>query len=323
MTEPMPKTPDIVVAALYKFAPLANLDAVKQPLLETCLRAGLFGTLILAPEGINGTIAGSRSGIESVLDHIRRLPGCRDLHHKISFANDNPFLRMKVRLKTEIVTMGIRGIDPTDSVGTYVEAEDWNDLISDPNVIVIDTRNDYEVGIGSFEGAVDPQTTSFRDFPNWFRANRAALAGSKFAMYCTGGIRCEKATAFLKKEGIDEVYHLRGGILKYLETIDEHSSLWQGQCFVFDQRVSVGHGLALGSYEMCYACRWPIAKADKASNHYVPGVSCPKCHDKHSDAQKQRFQERQRQIERAKRRGTRHLGAVQNPNVEEKIGQSE
>lgn len=320
MTEPKP---DIVVAALYTFTALPNFSAFKPPLREACRNAGVTGTLILAPEGINGTIAGTRSGIDTVLGHIRSLPGCQDLDHKESLAKKDPFLRLKVRLKKEIVAMGVPGIDPNSTAGTYVTPEDWNDLISDPDVLLIDTRNDYEVSIGSFKGAIDPKTCSFRDFPDWFRANRDKFGTSKFAMFCTGGIRCEKATAFLKGEGVDEVYHLKGGILKYLEKVPEQNSLWEGECFVFDRRVAVSHGVALGSYDMCHACRHPISETDKMSELYTPGVSCPKCHDKHNDARKERFQERQRQIERAKRRGERHLGAVYKSKIREKIEKSE
>jgi UPF0176 protein len=300
-----------VVAALYKFVSLPDFADRRGPLQQACNDAGTSGTLLLAHEGINGTIAGSRAAIDTVLNHIRRIPGCADLDHKESHADKNPFHRMKVRLKKEIVTLGVEGIDPNDVVGTYVAPEDWNDLIRDPDVLVIDTRNDYEVSIGTFEGAINPETTTFRDFPAWFRAHRQEYEGKKVAMFCTGGIRCEKSTAFLKSEGIDDVYHLQGGILKYLENVPEDQSSWQGECFVFDQRVSVGHGLALGTWNMCHACRMPIDDADMASEHYIKGVSCPLCHDKTSAAQKQRYTERQKQIEHARARGEVHIGATQ------------
>ncbi len=300
---------EIIVTTLYKFAPFPNVSALKPPLLEACVDAGLTGTLILAEEGINGTIAGSRQGIDAVLDRIRLLSGCRDWKHQESIAEDHPFLRMKVRLKKEIVTMGVPGIDPATDAGIYVEPVDWNDLMADPDVVVIDTRNDYEVGIGSFRGAIDPKTKSFSEFPHWFRSNRSEFARSKFAMFCTGGIRCEKATAFLKQEGIEQVYHLRGGILNYLGSIPERDTLWEGECFVFDRRVSVGHGLTRGTHELCYACRRPIDASGKASNKYSPGVSCANCYDQLSEDRKQGFQERQRQIERSRRRGGCHLGA--------------
>ena len=298
-----------VVAALYKFVALPDFADRKDPLQQCCLDADVSGTLLLAAEGINGTIAGSRAGIDTVLRHIRRIPGCEDLDHKESHADTNPFHRMKVRLKKEIVTLGVEGIDPNTVVGTYVAPEDWNDLIGDPDVLVIDTRNDYEVSIGTFDGAINPETESFRDFPKWFRDHRDEYEGKKVAMFCTGGIRCEKSTAFLKAEGIDEVFHLKGGILKYLETVPEDQSSWHGECFVFDQRVSVAHGLALGSYDMCHACRMPIDEADKISEHFVKGISCPKCFDKTGAEQKQRFQDRQLQIDLAKSRGEKHLGA--------------
>ncbi len=300
-----------VVAALYKFVTQPDFADRRQPLLDACVNADVKGTLLLASEGINGTIAGSRKGIDAVLAHIRSLPGCADLEHKESHAEGNPFLRMKVRLKKEIVTMGVPGTDPLAIVGTYVAPEDWNELISAPDVITIDTRNDYEVKIGTFEGAIDPKTTTFREFPAWFREFRKEHANTRVAMYCTGGIRCEKSTAFLKNEGIDEVYHLQGGILKYLETIPKEESLWRGECFVFDQRVSVGHGLELGSYDQCHACRMPISDEDKASEYYEVGVSCPHCHDSHSKEQMHRFTERQKQMELAEQRGQAHLGESQ------------
>ncbi len=308
------KQPKYLVAALYKFTPLPDFETFQSPLLEACNNAHLTGTLLLASEGINGTIAGSRQGLDDVLAHIRRIPGCADIEHKESFARVNPFHRMRVRLKKEIVTMGIPNTDPNVSVGKYIAPEDWNELISDTDVILIDTRNDYEVGIGTFKDAIDPKTTTFREFPEWFRANKEPLGMSagktKVAMFCTGGIRCEKATAFVKNEGIDEVYHLKGGILKYLETVPSQESLWEGECFVFDERVSVGHGLALGPYDLCHACRHPIDDQDKASPHFTPGVSCPKCYNEKSDEQRKRFQERQRQMELANKRGERHIGAV-------------
>lgn len=302
---------DTVVAALYKFVDQPHYADLREPLLEVCVANDVKGTLLLASEGINGTIAGSRSGIDAVLAHIRSLPDCANLVHKVSHANDNPFLRMKVRLKKEIVTMGVPGTDPRAIVGTYVKPEDWNELISAPDVITIDTRNDYEVKIGSFEGAIDPKTTTFREFPAWFREFRKDHANTRVAMYCTGGIRCEKSTAFLKNEGVDEVYHLEGGILKYLEEVPEEESLWHGECFVFDQRVSVGHGLALGSYDQCHACRMPISDEDKRSEFYILGTSCPHCHDTHSTSQMHRFAERQKQMDLAEHRGCQHLGETQ------------
>jgi UPF0176 protein len=305
----------IRVAALYKFTPIADCEAVRGPLARICCARGVKGTLLLASEGINGTIAGSKEAIAAVLAHIRQLPGCGDLEVKLSSAITLPFHRMKVRIKREIVTMGEPDIDPLSDVGHYVAPEDWNALIDQPDTIVIDTRNDYEVVIGSFAGAIDPRTKTFRDFPAWFRAEREKLLGEgtppKIAMFCTGGIRCEKATAFLKSEGLDEVYYLRGGILKYLETVPAEQSLWQGECFVFDQRVAVTHGMALGTHRLCHACRRPFNEADCVSPLYVPGVSCPACHSERSDDQRARYAERHRQEHLAEARGVEHLGAIQ------------
>jgi UPF0176 protein len=303
-----------VVAALYKFTVLPDFKTLKTPLLAACLEAQVLGTLLLAHEGINGTIAGTREGIDSALAHIRQIPGCDDLEQKESFAHDNPFYRMKIRLKKEIVTMGVPDLDPNHTVGTYVAPGEWNALISDPDVILIDTRNDYEVSIGTFRGAINPKTNTFREFPDWFKRrpelSPTASKGKKVAMFCTGGIRCEKATAFVKEHGIDEVYHLKGGILKYLETVPQEDTLWDGECFVFDQRVSVKHGLELGSYDMCHACRIPIDDDDKNSPFYVPGVSCVNCYDTTDAKRKNRFKDRQRQMELAEKRGEKHLGQI-------------
>ncbi len=257
------------VGALYHFTRFDDPEALRAPLLTACEAAGVKGTLLLAREGINGTIAGPAEGLETVLGTIRALPGCAALEVKFSDAPQMPFGRLKVRVKREIVTMGQPDIDPRLSVGTYVDPADWNALIADPDTLVIDTRNDYEVEIGSFAGAIDPQTPSFRDFPQWFRAHRdELLAGKKrIAMFCTGGIRCEKSTAFLRAEGIEAVYHLKGGILKYLEEVPENDSLWQGECFVFDERVSLGHGLAPGTHTRCQPCGRP----------YPVGGTCPVC----------------------------------------------
>jgi len=297
-----------IVAALYKFAPLPNYADHKEPLEGVCSAAGVKGTILLAAEGVNGTIAGSRDGIDAVLAHLQTLPGCCDLEHKESAAGTMPFLRMKVRLKKEIVTLGVEGIDPTSTVGTYVEPEDWNALIADTDTVVIDTRNDYEVGIGTFEGALNPQTKAFRDFPEWFEKFKKTNTKPKIAMFCTGGIRCEKSTALLKSQGFDDVYHLKGGILKYLETVPEEQSKWQGECFVFDARVSVGQGLAQGSYDQCFACRRPITEEDKTQPAYEKGISCPACIDEYSDDAKARFAERQKQIGLARARGDAHIG---------------
>ena len=303
------------VAALYHFTRFEDCASLRAPLERLCRQHGIRGTLLLAPEGINGTIAGSPQGIDAVLAHIRALPDCAQVDVKLSGASAMPFHRMKLRLKREIVTMGQPDIDPRQSVGTYVEPQDWNALISAPDTIVIDTRNDYEVAVGTFEGAIDPKTASFREFPEWFRRERDRLLAAghspRVAMFCTGGIRCEKSTAFLKQEGVEDVFHLKGGILKYLETVPEAESLWRGECFVFDQRVTVGHGLVEGSYALCHACRRPVDADDRASPLFEAGVSCPACHAERSEAQRASYRERARQEELASARGMAHIGAVQ------------
>lgn len=299
----------LIVSALYHFTALPDFADHKPGLEAVCARAGVKGTILLASEGVNGTIAGSRVGIDTVLAHLRDLPGCAALEHKESSAETMPFLRMKVRLKNEIVTLGVEGIDPTSTVGTYVAPEDWNALIADPDVVVIDTRNDYEVGIGTFQGAVNPETKAFRDFPEWFAEFQKTNDKTKIAMFCTGGIRCEKSTAYLKSQGLEDVYHLKGGILKYLETVPIEQSKWDGECFVFDARVSVGHGLAPGSYDQCFACRRPITEQNKETDAYVKGVSCPACINEFSGDDRARFAERQKQIRLARERGEAHIGA--------------
>ncbi len=301
---------EIVVAALYKFASLPDPAALQASLRRVCADAGICGTLIVAPEGVNGTIAGSRRGIDDVLGYLRGVPGFADLDHKESLAAEPPFYRMKVRVKKEIVTMGVDGVDPNRIAGTYVDPRDWNALIADPDVVLIDARNAYEVEVGSFPGAINPDTASFREFPAWFSRQTDLHQKRKFAMFCTGGIRCEKATAFLRQQGFDEVYHLKGGILKYLDLVPSGESRWQGECFVFDQRTALAHGNSPGSHQLCHACRHPLSPADLDSPTYVAGVSCPRCHDSSSEAQKTRFAARQTQMDYAASRGTRHLGAV-------------
>ncbi len=296
------------VAALYHFTRFDDPSALRGPLLDACEAAGIRGTLLLAREGINGTIAGTREGIDAALAQIRALPGCASLDWKESTAAEIPFGRMKVRLKSEIVTMGQPQVDPLAGTGHYVEAADWNALIAAPDVAVIDTRNDYEVQIGTFQGAVDPGTQSFRDFPAWWEANAHRFEGKRIAMFCTGGIRCEKSTNFLRGQGVEEVFHLKGGILKYLEEVPEAESLWQGECFVFDQRVSLGHGLRQGPHVLCHACRRPLAPEDLTRPEYEEGVACHRCAGEYSEADRARFRERQKQVDLARSRGMAHFG---------------
>ena len=297
------------VCALYHFTRFDDPASLRDPLLAVCRDNAITGTLLLAKEGINGTVAGPEAGINALLTHLRALPGCADLEWKLSTAQDRPFARMKVRLKKEIVTMGVPDVDPRAKVGHYVQPSEWNALIQSPDVAVIDTRNDYEVAIGTFEGAVDPKTDSFREFPAWWEKNKDRFHNKRIAMFCTGGIRCEKSTNYLISQGVEEVYHLKGGILKYLEEVPAEQSTWQGECFVFDGRVSVGHGLKEGPHLLCHACRRPILPEDRARSEYEHGVSCHLCIDETSDEDKARFRERQKQIRLAEARGERHLHA--------------
>ena len=296
------------VSALYKFTSLPDYVALRAPLQDMCDLLGMKGTLLLAEEGLNGTVSGPESATAQLIQFLRADPRLADLDVKYSSAEEMPFYRMKVRLKREIVTMGVDGVDPNKTVGTYVDPADWNALITDPNTILIDTRNDYEVGIGTFKGAVNPETKTFREFPDWVEANRDKIDKPKVAMFCTGGIRCEKASSFMLENGFNDVYHLKGGILKYLETQTEAQSLWQGDCFVFDQRVAVTHGLKESDYDQCFACRRPITEDDKSCPEYVKGVSCHNCYAEMSAAQKSAFAERQKQIALAKTRGDVHIG---------------
>ncbi|KUP94315.1 oxygen-dependent tRNA uridine(34) hydroxylase TrhO [Tritonibacter horizontis] len=290
------------IAALYKFTRFADPAALQAALQDLCEEQHVQGSLLLAHEGINGTIAGPRSGIDTVLAHIRSLRGCADLEWKEATSDHAPFGKMKVRLKKEIVTMGQPDVDPRATVGNYVEPEDWNDLIRSDDVVVIDTRNDYEVAIGTFEGAVDPKTESFRDFPAWWAQNKDRFHNKRVAMFCTGGIRCEKSTNYLLSQGVEDVYHLKGGILRYLEEMPPEQSTWQGDCFVFDNRVSVGHGLKEGPHSLCHGCRRPILPSDQDRPEYEAGVSCHQCINETSESDKNRFRERQKQIHLAKER---------------------
>jgi len=298
------------VAALYHFTPFDDPAALKSPLAAVCCANGVTGILLLAPEGINGTIAGTRAGVDAALAHIKALPGCAALEWKESHAQAAPFSRMKVRIKREIVTMGQPDVDPTASVGRYVTPQDWNALIASPDVAVIDTRNDFEVSIGTFQGAIDPQTKSFGDFPAWWEANKDRFHNKRIAMFCTGGIRCEKSTNYLIGQGVEDVFHLKGGILKYLEEVPQDDSTWDGECFVFDARVSVGHGLYEGRHVLCYACRRPILPEDRNRPEYEDGVSCHHCAHETCEVDKDRFRERQKQIGLAKERGQKYAGTM-------------
>ena len=297
-----------LTCALYKFVSLPGFTGLQAPLQKIMSDNNVFGTLLLAAEGINGTIAGLPSDVQAVLGWLEQQPLLSGIDQKNSYHSEIPFYRSKVKLKKEIVTMGVEGIDPKLVVGTYVKPNEWNALISDPDVMVVDTRNDYEVEIGTFKNAIDPQTKTFRDFPAWAEKNLDKEKHKKVAMFCTGGIRCEKSTAYMKEQGFDEVYHLEGGILKYLEEVPKDQTLWEGECFVFDNRVAVGHDLKRGSYDQCHACRMPITEQEKLSEFYQQGLACHHCHDVVADDRKARFAERQKQVELAKQRGEEHIG---------------
>ncbi|WMS89081.1 rhodanese-related sulfurtransferase [Pleionea litopenaei] len=297
-----------VVCALYKFVKLSDFEAIRAPLLKEMTEHNVVGTLLLAHEGINGTVAGSRAAIDHLLAWLNSHEQLNPIEYKESFTDICPFKRTKVKLKKEIVTMGVEDVDPNRTVGTYVAPEDWNALISDPEVILIDTRNDYEVEVGTFKNAVNPHTETFREFPKYVEDHLDPKQHKKVAMFCTGGIRCEKSTAYLKEQGFEEVYHLKGGILKYLEDVPKEQSMWEGECFVFDDRVTVNHDLERGGYDQCNACRLPITEEDKASELFEQGVSCPHCFDKTTPEQKERYAQRELQIKLAKQRGEQHIG---------------
>ncbi len=299
-----------IVAALYKFVNLPDYKELQPKILKVCLDHNIQGTLLLAEEGINGTVAGTRDAIDTLLAYLKSDKRLADLGHKEAENEKQPFYRMKVRLKKEIVTLGAPGTDPKKMVGAYVKPKDWNNLIDDPEVLLIDTRNNYEVEVGTFKGAVNPKTETFREFKDYVEKNLDPAKHKKVAMFCTGGIRCEKSTSYLLREGFEEVYHLEGGILQYLEDVPEPESTWEGECFVFDQRVTVNHALEKGSYDQCYACRYPITEEDKQSDKYLKGISCPRCFDDLTEEKKRRFAERQKQIELAKARGEVHIGSA-------------
>ena len=304
---------EILVAALYKFVEIDDLLSLQSNLYEICEKNNIMGTILIANEGINGTISGKTNEINQTISLLKSDKRFTNIEIKYSSTDKQPFHRMKVRLKKEIVTIGLPEINPNKKVGTYVKPDDWNDLISDPNVVVIDTRNKYETKIGSFHNALDPETSSFREFPDWVKKFKSSKenANKKIAMFCTGGIRCEKASSLMKEEGFEDVYHLQGGILKYLETIDKENSLWNGECFVFDQRVCLTDELEVGSYKMCFACRMPITEEEMQNEKYIEGISCIYCYDKTTKEKKERFGSRQKQILLAKERGEKHLGGKQ------------
>jgi UPF0176 protein len=304
--------PTYLTTAMYHFVSLPHYKKLREPLLNFCVSQSIKGTLLLADEGINGTVAGSEKSIHAFLDFLKNDPffdsNFKNLSHKESWSDQHPFYRMKVKLKKEIVTLGVPGVSPTKIVGKYVKPQDWNKIISDPEVVLIDTRNDYEYAIGTFKDAINPKTTTFREFPEFIKTHFDPKKHKKVAMFCTGGIRCEKASSFMMSEGFDEVYHLEGGILKYLEEVKPENSLWQGECFVFDQRVAIKHGLEVGNYDQCYACRYPLTQDDIKSEQYTPGISCPNCYKTHTTKKLKSLTERQRQVILAKERGVHHIG---------------
>lgn len=301
-----------LTVAFYHFVTLDKKNNIQEHVYNFCEANNIKGTILLADEGINGTISGKEKNIRDFLIFIKKedlFNGVfSKLEHKESWASKNPFYRMKVRLKKEIVALGVDGVSPTKNVGKYVKPEEWNNLISDPNTIIIDTRNHYEVDIGTFKNATNPNTSTFRELPSFIEENLDPKTPKKIAMFCTGGIRCEKATSLMLDKGFKDVYHLEGGILKYLETIDKDESLWEGECFVFDQRVAVTHGLNEGKYDQCYACRHPLSPDEINSSHYIKGISCPYCYNKLTNEKKSSVIERQKQIELAKLRGEDHIG---------------
>ena len=303
-----------LTTAMYHFVSLPRFETLREPLLQFCMSCDIKGTILLANEGINGTVAGSEKSILELLKYLKNDPlfegNFKGLGHKESWSVKHPFYRMKVKLKKEIVTLGVPGVSPTKMVGQYVKPQDWNSIISDPEVVLIDTRNDYEYAIGTFKNAINPKTITFREFPEYIKTHFNPKKHKKIAMFCTGGIRCEKASSFMMSEGFNEVYHLEGGILKYLEEINPENSLWQGECFVFDQRVAIKHGLELGDYDQCYACRFPLSQDDMKSEEYTPGISCPHCFNKHSNEKLRALTERQKQVILAKNRGAEHIGAM-------------
>ena len=308
----------LTICALYKFTRLDDFEEIQGPLKLFLDSLNIRGTLLLAREGVNGTIAGDNDSIMKSLDYLQKDKRLVGLEYKFSYSEKPPFKRLKVKLKKEIVTLGVSDIDPTFSSGTYVKPADWNKLINDPDVVLIDTRNNYEFEIGSFKGSINPNTETFREFPAYTKNNLEKYRDKKIAMFCTGGIRCEKSTAYLKSKGFENVFHLQGGILKYLEEVKEDESLWEGECFVFDDRVAVKHNLELGKYDQCHACRFPITEEDKEHPHYEKGTSCPRCYGTKNLSQVNRYREREKQVQLAKSRGESHIGDDANKVIEKK-----
>jgi UPF0176 protein len=300
---------NIVVVSLYRFTKLPDFESFRNPLYDLMVSESILGTFLLAPEGINGTVAGPRKGIDATIEWLEKDIRFSNLEIKESYVDKQPFYRTKVKLKKEIVTMGIRSINPNELVGTYVDPDDWNELIGDPDVLLIDTRNDYEVKIGSFANSVNLETASFREFPDKVTKNLRVKNKKKIAMFCTGGIRCEKSTAYLKQQGFENIFHLRGGILNYLKKIPEKSSMWRGECFVFDNRVTVNHNLEKGCYDQCHACRMPITNEEKKHKNFKKGISCHYCAGQHTNKQIKRYEDREEQVMLAKKRGEVHLGS--------------
>ena len=300
------------VAALYKFSQIDNPLEVQIYLKKILKNLSIYGTILVGNEGINGTIASrDKKNLNKALMYLKNLKGFKDLDIKFSNSKKKPFIRLKIKLKQEIVTIGDKSIDPTKNVGEYVNPEDWNSLIEEENILLIDTRNDYEYSIGSFKDSINPNTQKFRDFPEWLKGQNFTQEdknSKKVAMFCTGGIRCEKASSLMKNDGFKKVYHLKGGILKYFESVSKENSLWDGECFVFDDRVSVKHDLSVWDYDMCHGCRMPITETDKISQKYIQGVSCPNCFDQTTEEQKSRYMSRQKQIDLAKQRNQKHIG---------------
>ncbi len=304
----LPMHNKFVVIAFYKFTRLENYRELKTPLLGRCVKTGIRGTILLAAEGINGTVAGTRTAVDDLLSYLKSDARLAKLEYKESFCDTQPFYRTKVKLKKEIVTLGVAGVDPNQQTGQFVEPSQWNELISDPNVLVIDTRNDYEIGIGSFKNALNPNTGTFREFPTFVQENLLNAKHKKVATFCTGGIRSEKCSAYLLQQGFQQVYQLKGGILKYLEDVPAAESLWQGECFVFDNRVAVDKNLEQGQFDQCHGCRTPLSAADRQSELYQAGVHCPHCYNKLTADQLSRFNERHKQVQLARRRNQQHIG---------------